>query len=219
MRPGRNAHGPRRANVFITGLEVEIVVEDLRAVITTIRDINIALGVGSDRVRQIELARLSATFLAANLLKKPAILVVLHDSIIAVTVRNENVPLRIPRDIGRTAERILLGGRRRTRSRGDGASNNLGSMAEHHHHAPLRIELDDQVGPFVDDPDVVLGIDAHRVRELKAVKPLAYLAQVFAVLVELEKAGVGAARVDKDVPLGIGGYADCFAQVQIRGEL
>ncbi len=73
---------------------------------------------------------------------------------------------RIPRNIGRTAERILLGGRRRSRRRCSGAGDNFGFVAEHYNHAPFGIELDHQVRPFVDHPDVVFGIDAHRVREL-----------------------------------------------------
>ena len=84
---------------------------------------------------------------------------------------------------------------------------------------PGGIELDDHVRSLVDDPDVVLRIDAHRVRELEAVVALADLADVVAVLIELEQARVGAARVDKDVSLGVGRHAHGFAQIQAGGKL
>jgi hypothetical protein len=64
---GRNTHRPRSADVLVTGLEVEIVIEDLRAVIAAIRDINIAFAVGGDPVRQAELAGFLPGFLAAHL--------------------------------------------------------------------------------------------------------------------------------------------------------
>ena len=92
-------------------------------------------------------------------------------------------------------------------------------MAEHHHDPSGGIELDDHVRSLVDDPDVVLRIDAHAVRELEAVAPFADLADVAAVLIELEQARVGAARVDEDMPLGVGRHANRFAQVQPGREL
>ena len=57
------------------------------------------------------------------------------------------------------------------------------------------------------------GIDAHAVRELEAVVAFADLAHVCAVLIELEQPRVGAARVDEDMPFGIGRHADGFAHV------
>ena len=62
-------------------------------------------------------------------------------------------------------------------------------------------------------------IDAHRVRELEAVVALADLADVVAVLIELEQARVGAARVDEDMSLGVGRHAHGFAQIQTRRKL
>ena len=58
-----------------------------------------------------------------------------------------------------------------------------------------------------------------RVRELEAVEALADLPDERAVLIELEQPRVAAARVDEDVPLGIGRDADAFAQVQIGRQL
>ena len=65
--------------------------------------------------------------------------------------------------------------------------------AHRHHDAALGIELDDHVRSFVDDPDVVLWIDAHRVREDEAVEALADLADELARRIELEQPR-GAAR-------------------------
>jgi hypothetical protein len=51
------------------------------------------------------------------------------------------------------------------------------------------------------------------VRELEAIVALADLADVFAVLIELEQARVGTARIDKDVSLGVGRDPHGFAQI------
>jgi len=57
------------------------------------------------------------------------------------------------------------------------------------------------------------------VRELEPVVPFPNLADEGAVLIELEQPRVGAARVDKDMPLGIGRDTDGFAQVHAGREL
>ena len=89
----------------------------------------------------------------------------------------------------------------------------------HHHDAPLGVELDDHVRPFVDGPDVVVRVDADGVRELEAVQALADLAHERAVLIELEQPRVAAARVHEHVPLGVGRDADAFAEIQMRRQL
>ena len=99
------------------------------------------------------------------------------------------------------------------------AVDRLGTMPQHHHHASGRVELDDHVGAFVDGPDVVLRIDADGVGELEAVQPFADFANEVARLVELEQAGVLAARVDEHVALGIGRDADAFAQIKTGRQL
>src|SRR4029077_19084287 len=43
--------------------------------------------------------------------------------------------------------------------------------------------------------------------------------KVGAVLIKLEETGVGAAMVDEDVSLGIGGHRNRFAQIQPRRQL
>ena len=83
--------------------------------------------------------------------------------------------------------------RRRRQRAVERARDRLRPSAEHHHDASLGVELDDHVRPLVDDPDVVLRVDAHGVRELEAVQALADLADVGAVLIELEQPRVAAA--------------------------
>jgi hypothetical protein len=63
--------------------------------------------------------------------------------------------------------------------------------------------------PFVDDPHVVLRIDAHLVRELDAVDADAPFLDEGAVRVELEQPRIAAAVVDEHVPLRIRRDARC----------
>ena len=58
--------------------------------------------------------------------------------------------------------------------------------AQNHLHAPVRIELDHLRGHLIDDPDVVLRIDAHLLRLQHAVSALADLADEFASPIELK---------------------------------
>ena len=95
----------------------------------------------------------------------------------------------------------------------------LRPSAEHHHDPSLGVELDDHVRPLVDDPDVVLRIDPHGVRELEAVQTLADLAHEGPVLIELEQTRVAAAVVDEHVSLRVGGDADAFAEIQVGRQL
>jgi hypothetical protein len=59
--------------------------------------------------------------------------------------------------------------------------------AENERDQPLRVELDDHVRPFINDPDVVFLVDAHHVRERRGVHVRPPLLDVAAVLVELEE--------------------------------
>ena len=51
---------------------------------------------------------------------------------------------------------------------GAAALDGFRPAAQHHHHAAFGIELDDHVDAFVDGPDIVLRIDAHRVGERRS---------------------------------------------------
>ena len=112
----------------------------------------------------------------------------------------------------RAAEDVLLRRRIRTR-RDDGAIDGRRPAADHHQHLALRAELGDQVGAFVHRPDVVVLVDADRVREFEAVIALADFLDEGAVLVEFEQARRVAAVIDEDVALRVGGDGDRFAQI------
>ena len=78
---------------------------------------------------------------------------------------------------------------------------------------PFGAELGDHVRAFVDRPDIVLRIDAHRVGELEAVIALADFLEEIAVLVEFpQPRGRRAAVIDEDVALRIGRDRNRFAQ-------
>ena len=136
---------------------------------------------------------------------------------VAEAVGHVDVAGRVPRDVGRPVEDVLLrrprpedrrvrGHRRRRlgrraaarrrrrrgaarpppapprrrlqparrRRRGDAAQRRnafrLRLAAEQHLHRPFGIELDDHARHLIDDPDVVLRIDAHLLREQEAVR-------------------------------------------------
>src|SRR6185369_7498428 len=94
--------------------------------------------------------------------------------------------------------------------------------ADRHQDAAVGIELHDDVRGLVDHPDVVLGIDAYDVREHEAVDADADLADVRALVIELEQTRAvmredprsaerggrrPGARVYEDVSLRVGGDA------------
>jgi hypothetical protein len=59
--------------------------------------------------------------------------------------------------------------------------------AKNPHDAAGRVELDDHVGAFVDGPNIVVLVDAHRVSEGPAVEALANFAEEFSVGPEFEQ--------------------------------
>ena len=99
---------------------------------------------------------------------------------------------------------------------------------EDHDDAACGVELDDHVGAFVGDPDVVLWIDSDGVREGPCVEVVPDLAKVGAVGGELEElcgaCAVGgasgvAAREDEDVPFGVDRDAGGLAKVDVGRKL
>ncbi len=148
MRARRDADAPRRADVVVNRAEDKVVVEHLHPVVRAIGDVHVALRVDREAVRQVELARLRSGPLAADLLQEPSVLVVLHDAMVDVAVGDEDVALRVPADVGRTAQRVFLRRRRRTRGRArQHSQRGLGPAAKHHHDAAFGIELDHHVRP------------------------------------------------------------------------
>ncbi len=218
MRARADAHRPRRADVVVDGAQHEIAVEHLDAAVLPIGDVDVALGVGRDRVRDVELIRLGAA--GPHRLDEAPVLVVLRDARVDVAVGHVDVALRIPRDVGGTVEAVRLGRRRlRLHRRRLDARHRLGPAAHGHHHPAFRAELDDHVRAFVHRPDVVLRVHAHGVRHLEAVEALADLADEGALLIELEQPRVAAAREDEDVALRVARHADALAEVEVRRQL
>ena len=111
MRARRDADRPRVADVVVDRLDVQVVVEDLDARVAAIADVDVSLRIHRHRVRQVELPGLVAA--RARLLDEPAVLVELHDARVAVAVGDEDVAGRVPADVGRPAEHIVLRRRRR----------------------------------------------------------------------------------------------------------
>src|SRR5262245_30314503 len=104
MRALGDADRPRRADGVPHGFLIEIVVEDDHPRVATVGNVDEALGIDSNRVWRTELQRPVAA--RADRLHETAVFVVLHDARIAIAIRNEDVALRIPRDVGRTVEGV-----------------------------------------------------------------------------------------------------------------
>ena len=170
-------------------------------------------------MRRVQLVR-SGTAFACILRNESAVLVVFHDAGVDVAVGDEDVSLRVPRHVGRPSEFIFLIEPRTFRRVCLGCTRHrLRPPAEHHDDTSLRVELDHHVRPLIDDPDVVLRIDAHLVRELEAIDTDSPFLHKVPVRVELEKPGVSAPVIHEHVSLRVGRDADAFAEVKIRREL
>src|SRR4029077_8810695 len=89
--PGGDADRPGSADARPNGAEHKIVVKDLNSAVSPIANINVALGIGGDRVRSAELAGFLSLHGAANGFDEPAILVVLNDPRVAIPIGDENV--------------------------------------------------------------------------------------------------------------------------------
>ena len=155
--------------------------------IAAIRDIDVSLRIDRDTVRGVELPGLVAWF--PPRFQPVAIPVDLCDARIDVTVANVGVSIRIPRHVCDLSKHPILGGQRRIgllqwRS---AIIRRFLLSAEHHRHAPFRIELDHHVRAFVRNPDVVLWVDLYGVRVRPCVQVVADLAQKLAIRPELKK--------------------------------
>src|SRR5439155_12139943 len=167
---------------------LQIVVELLVAVVRSVGHPDVAALVDLKTVRQVEFSKLVARLFAADLRDEAAVLVVLHDAVVAVAVRDEDVALWIPTHIRRTTENVFLRRGIRAGRCDDGPVNGWRPPPDHHQHLALRAELGDQIGTLIDSPDVVVLVDANRVGEFEAVVALPDLPEEGAVLVELEEA-------------------------------
>src|SRR5262245_21439641 len=107
MRTSRNANGPAAAKIVVSFYRFKIVVQDLVASVGSVGYPDIALSIDLKAVGQVELTGFPTRFLVPCLREKPAVLVKLHHAIVAVSVGNEDVALRIPGHICRAAENIF----------------------------------------------------------------------------------------------------------------
>src|SRR5262249_58496562 len=87
--------------------ELAVAVKDLDTPVEAVADIDVALGVGGDRVHRIELAGFAAR--TAPLFDPAAVLVDLGDARIYVAVGNVGVAFRIPGDVGGLTEAAVDG--------------------------------------------------------------------------------------------------------------
>src|SRR5262249_51510085 len=143
--------------------------------------------VDRDSMGQIELARGGA--FGAPLLNPIAILVVFRDARIDVAVAYIDVAFGIPRHVGRLTEKpVYCGERRLDMFPGFGVFvSRFLSAAKAPDDSAGRVDFDDHVRAFVDRPDVVVLVDAHRMGESPAVKTLADFAHENPFLIELEQ--------------------------------
>src|SRR5579862_1786871 len=205
MGPLGNTNCLRSADACDLRLERAIVIEDLDALVAAVGDVDVALSIDSDAVRRIELAVLRA--FGAPGLEERSVLRELGDASIAVAVGDEDVASGIEGDVSRTIEavapnarahRATTADRRRRRctpafstatSTGGCRSRtaptariNCFRLAPHHHRdAALRVELDHLVAAAIDDPDVVLRVDADGLGNQETVHTNSHFAKIFSV--------------------------------------
>src|SRR5882757_8461878 len=110
VRAAGNTDRPADPDVGDFPYGLQVVVEHLIAVVGAVGDPDVTLQVHLQSVGQVELSQRAAGFFAACLRHEAAILVVLHDAVIAVAIGDEDVALGVPADVGRAAEFVLLGG-------------------------------------------------------------------------------------------------------------
>ena len=203
-------------------------IENLDAPIAAIGHIDVALRIGSDAVRRVELAGAAAG--RAPLLHPVAILVEFGDARIDVAITDEDVALRVPGDVGGLAELAVDGGKRRPRMlpRLRSLVGRFLLAPEDHLHAALGIELDHHVRAFVDGPKVIVFVEADGVREGPGVEIMSDFANVISVRPEFENlrgggaiggAGGVAARKDEDMILRVHGHARGLTQIQVGRKL
>src|SRR6266852_1683449 len=110
MRAGRDANGPGGAHLVIDRAQHQIAVEDLDSPVAPVGNIDVALGVGCDGVRRVELIGLISA--GSNRLNESPVLVVLDHSRIAVAVGDVDISSGVPSDIGGPVEDVRPGWRR-----------------------------------------------------------------------------------------------------------
>src|SRR5262245_62977594 len=125
-------------------------------------------------MRRIELALILSGF--TERLHPVAVLVKLSNSRIDISIADEDVALRVPRNVCRLPE--LPVNRRSWRFHASPWAGLVGCLllsAEHHHNASFRIVLDDHVGTLVHGPAVVVLLDSYGMRAGPGLAIVSYL--------------------------------------------
>ena len=218
MGPGGNADLPRSSGLVEHPQILEIAVIHHHTTVRTITDVDVTLVVRRYGVRKVEFVEPVSPHPAPHLRDVLSVRRVFHDSVVGVAVRDEDVVVLVPRDIGRPCEEVTLI-RARSPRRGGRTLYGRRTIAKHHHHPTLGVELDDLVRSFVDRPDVVVLVDPNFVGELEAVEPGTDLALEVAILIELEQPSVLAPMIHEDVTRRVRRNTDALAEIQTLGEL
>src|SRR5579885_1102244 len=96
---GGDASSPSGAEIFDLAQGLEVVVEFLVTVIAAVRNPSVVVVINLQAVGKVEFSERAAGLFAASLCNEATVLVVLHDSVVAVAVGDENIPLPVPADI------------------------------------------------------------------------------------------------------------------------
>ena len=175
-------------------------------------------------MRQAELSDLPAE--GSPVHQEVPVLVELHHTGVHVAVTDEDVAIRVPRDVRRPVEVAPVRPCLLRAGKLHDAVKTLFPAPQVHHDVSVRIELDDGIRGFVHDPQIVFVVEADLVSIGEPVDTLAVLAPVFAVVVEFEqlrrgvhpdRACVGTTRVvqDHDMALGVERHAEHLTEVHV----
>src|SRR4029079_7319166 len=216
-RAARYANRLRCADGGDLRLERPFAVEHLDALVAGVGDVEIARRIRGDAADVIELP-LAGSGLSPRLHEVALLRELTDPMVGPEAVGDVDVAGAIPRDVGRPIEAVAVdSGARRAASAAASAAltaaaaagprcpfrrhaaagrhagpgphaDVLRLAAEHELEPPVAVELHHLVRSGVDDPDVVLRIDAHLLREVDRVDALADLLDELAVLIELKQA-------------------------------
>ncbi len=222
--------GDRHVDLDLAHERVRLRIDHLDTAVPAIADVNEALRVVRDRMRRVQLAQRRSAPRLADRRDVVAVLGELRDAGVDVAVADVDVALGVPRDVGRLAELTRHGRPRRIHSLPRlGFVRRLFLPSEHQRHAPFRIEADDHVRALVDRPEVVVLVEADRVRVRPGVEALADFANEFAGLVEEQHlrrrravrgaAGAVRSREDRDLALRVDGDARRLAEIHAGRQL
>src|ERR1700720_3756180 len=183
MRAGRDADGPGCADLVIYCAQNQVAIEYLNSPVAPVGHIDIALGVGGDRVRRVELIRLISA--RSNRFDESTILVVLDYPRVAIAIGDVDISGSVPGNISWPVENVRPRvWRWRAWWRRCLQAVRFRPSAKQHQHFAFGVELDHHVRALVNGPDVVLRIDPNHMSEGEAVQTVADEAEKLAGLIE-----------------------------------